>query len=129
MNFQRYFYATLIVLAFIFVFDWFVHGFLLHDTYAETPHIWRTAENFFLRLCYQFALAAWIVFLFTRFYSRGGIINGLFYGLYMGVFAGILTSTWYVWLPVATVLPSIWFVASVVEGLGIGLLLGLIYRP
>lgn len=128
LNLQRYLYATLIVLAFIFVFDWFVHGFLLHDKYAETPHIWRETESLLLRLCYQFALAAWVVFLFTRFYGQGGLINGIFFGFYMGVFAGILTSIWYVWLPVAPVLSSIWLVAGIVEGLGVGLLLGIIYR-
>ncbi|MDP1835023.1 MAG: hypothetical protein Q8K75_03750 [Chlamydiales bacterium] len=127
MNMGRFATATVAIFIFVFLFDTLVHGILLIDAYYETPNLWRNEENMLLRMCYQFALAAWIVFIYNQFY-RAGMANALMFGLCLGAFAGILTSTWYVWLPVSAKLAFGWFVSSVIEGLGAGLILGYIYR-
>lgn len=132
MNFKRFLGAAIAAFIFVFIFDWIVHGILLVDWYHETPQVWRQAQdmaaNMSLAMLIQLVLIAWITFAFTQFYPEGGIRNGLFYGLFIGVFAGILMSEWYLWLPVASNLAWSWLTSGIAKGVGIGLVLGAIYR-
>lgn len=132
MNLIRYLLATLALFAFILIYEMLLHDFILIDMYELTQRTWRDfAEieaNISLAILFQLALSAWTAFIFTQIYPKGGIKFGLFFGLYFGVFAGILTATWYLWLNVPAVLGLSWFLSSLGEGLGGGLILGAIYR-
>lgn len=132
MNPKRFLLATFAIFVFLFFYEFLLHGILLIKTYEETPVVWRKASemeaNIPLTLLSQFALAAWITYMFSQIYREGGIINGLRFGLFLGVFAGILTGSWYLVLPVAAKLGISWFAIWIAEGLGVGALLGLIYR-
>lgn len=132
MNFKRFLGAAIALFAFVFIFDWIVHGMLLVDWYHETPHVWRNpqemAANMPLAMIIQAILAALIAFAFTQVYPEGGVKNGLIYGLFIGLFAGILMSEWYLWIPVTTKLGWSWLVSGIVKGLGGGLVLGSIYH-
>lgn len=132
MNFKRYIAATVALFFFIFLYEMVVHGFLLMGIYEETSTIWRPFKemqgNMLMTMGFQLALSAWVAFAFTQIYPEGGINKGLCFGLFFGVFAGILTSMWYLWLPVPAILGLGWFGLGVGEGLGGGFLLRLIYR-
>jgi hypothetical protein len=132
MNVKRYLIATLVLFVFIFLYEWFVHGYLLLGAYQATSDIWREAAemttNLPLALAFQLVFAAWIAFVFTQIYRDGGIERGLQFGLYFGVFAGILSASWYIYLPVTAQLGVSWLVSSIIEGLIGGLILGAIYR-
>jgi hypothetical protein len=132
MNFKRYVLATLGLFVFIFLYEFFIHGFVLMGLYESTPHVWRDfalmEANWPSAMFYQFALSVWTAFAFTQIYKEGGVKNGLLFGLFFGVFAGILTASWYLWLPVLPSLSVSWFLSGIGEGLGGGLILGSIYR-
>lgn len=132
MNLQRYIGASLALFAFIFFYEWFVHGFLLMGFYEQTMTVWRDfAEmqaNIPLSMLFQLIFAFWTAFIFSQLFREGGIKNGLLFGLYLGVFSGILTATWYLWLPVPAALGWSWLLNGIVEGLGGGLILGSIYH-
>jgi hypothetical protein len=118
--------------VFIFLYEMLVHGFILMGMYEATANVWRDfAEmqaNMPLSMGFQFVLAAWTAFAFSQLYRQGGVKNGLRFGLFFGVFAGILMSSWYLWLNVPAALGLSWFISSIGEGLGAGLVLGSIYR-
>lgn len=132
MNLRRYLLATFALFAFIFICDIFVHGVVLKGMYEATANVWRDFAEMEalmpLSMCFQLALSAWITFGFSQFYKDGGIKNGLRYGLFFGVLAGILTASWYLLLNVPATLGLSWLISSIVEGLGGGFVLGLIYR-
>lgn len=132
MNIKRYIGATFALFAFIFFYEWFVHGFLLMDLYRQTSSVWRNfdqmAADIPFAMLFQLAFAAWTAFAFTQIYKTGGIKNGLLFGLFFGVFAGILSASWYLWLPVPPNLGWSWFASAVVEGLVSGFILGTIYH-
>lgn len=128
---KRYIFSVFAVFAFFFLYEWFVHGFLLMGFYVETASVWRDftiiASKMPLAVTLQFLLALWTTFVFVRFYKEGGIANGLRFGLYFGMFAGILSASWYLWLPIPVMLGWSWFLSGVIEGLGAGWILGAIY--
>ncbi len=128
LNLKRYVVATLALFAFVFLYEGLVHGFLLSNLYHETAKVWRGSHGMHLETCFQFVLSAWIAYVFTQIYPEGGLAKGLRFGLYFGVFAAILTASWYVWLPISATLAWSWFIASIVEGVGAGLVLGYFYR-
>lgn len=130
MNFKRYLISTIALLVFIFLYELLMHGFILMGMYEATATTWRNfaemENNMPLSLGFQTFLSAWVAYIFTQFYKKGGIKNGLRFGLFLGVFAGILTASWYLWLPVPGQLGLLWFITGVGEGLGGGFVLGLI---
>ncbi len=131
MNFKRYIFTTLALFIFIFLYETLVHDFILQEWYQSTNHVWRSVpemeSKIMLTLFYQLALSAWVSLIFSQFYKNGGIKSGLLFGLFFGVFGGILTSSWYIWLPVPEKLGLSWFINGIIEGLGGGYVLGLIY--
>lgn len=132
MNFKRYIGAALAQFAFIFFYEWFVHGHLLSGFYHETPQVWRPYDemmaNMPFGMGFQLVLSAWTAFVFTQLFKEGGVSNGLRFGLYFGVFAGLLAASWYLWLPVPAIVGWSWFASGIVEWLGGGFILGSIYH-
>jgi hypothetical protein len=132
MNVKRYVISTLAVFVFIFIYQMIVHGFLLSGMYQATSHVWRMhvemKSHMGLSTLSQLATSAWLAFVFTRFYKTGSVENGLRFGLYFGIFAAIMMSSWYLYLPVHGALGISWFFCGLGEGLGAGLILGMVYR-
>jgi len=132
MNLKRYLIATFALFVFIFLYEWLVHDIILMGMYKDTQNVWRDFSEMNAQLplgmCVQFVLSAWAAFAFSKLYKDGGIKNGLRFGLFFGVFGAILTSSWYLWLPVPLKLGMSWFINGIVEGLGGGYILGLVYR-
>lgn len=132
MNIKRYLAASFAIFAFVFLYEWLVHGFLLMNIYQETPHVWRDSNqmmaNLPLEAGLQLVLSFWFAFAFSQLFPSGGIRNGLFFGLYFGVFAAILTFSWFFWLPVSSTLAILWFVSSLIEGVVGGIIVGSLYK-
>lgn len=132
MNVSKYLSSIIAVFIFVFIYELIIHGFLLNSTYRQTPQVWRTPEemqaNMPILMLFQLALSLVASFIFSQLFREGGTKNGLVFGLYFGIVMAILNSSWYLFLPVSTALGWGWFIASLIEGLGIGFILGSIYR-
>lgn len=132
MDIKKYSLSTLAVFFFIFIFESIVNGYLLQGIYHETASNWRTVEamtaNFHILLAFQLLIAAWITYIYTQWVTEKTIEKGLYFGLHIGVLIGLIGAMSYVWLPIPAVLALSWFITGVVEGLGIGFILGTIYK-
>lgn len=132
MNVSKYLSSIIAVFIFVFIYELIIHGFLLNSMYRQTPQVWRSSgemqANMPILMLFQLAIAVVTSFIFSQWFKEGGTKNGLIFGLYFGIIAAILNSSWYLFLPISTALGWGWFVSSLVEGLGIGLILGSIYR-
>lgn len=132
MHIKRYLLASVAFFVFIFIYEMILHGFLLSPIYETTAHIWRSlAEmqgNIPKGIAFQIGLAFWTTFAFSQMYKEGGVSNGLKFGLFFGGFAAILTSNWYLWLPVSSLLGIYWFIIGLGKGLIGGLIIGSIYH-
>ncbi len=132
MNISKYLSSIIAVFIFVFIYELIIHGFLLNSLYRQTPQVWRTPEemqaNMPILMLFQLAIALVASFIFSQLFKEGGTKNGIIFGLYFGIIAALFNSSWYLFLPVSKTLGWGWFIASLVEGLGIGLILGSIYR-
>lgn len=132
MNVGRFIGAVLAVFAFMFFYEWLLHGHFLMPFYEQTRVLWRDfadmQSNMHIMVAFQLALATWTTLVFTQIYPEGGVARGILFGLFFGVFAALLNSAWWQWLPVPNELGIGWFLGSLLEGLVAGFLMGLIYR-
>lgn len=132
MDITRFLIAAIAVFVFTFLFEWVFHGGYMMDQYQATAGMWRSAEemqHFFpIGVGFQLALSALIAFLFTRNYEARGMAEGLRFGLYIGLLLGLLAARSYVWTPIPDMMAVCWFVGGLLQGIGSGLVLSLVYR-
>ena len=140
--------SVLGVFVFLNLYGWLVHGNLLMDDYKATASLWRTPEdmkNFCGGWLAYYALLSFVVtcwFKKTRAclacckngpaeaaktccpIKSGGLCFGMKLGLVMGMGMGCA----YFYMPIPLSLGVKWFFAGLVEGLGIGAILGMLCK-
>ena len=48
MNYKRLSISIISVFAFVFILEFFVHGYLLEDLYSQTSDLWREKDDFLM---------------------------------------------------------------------------------
>lgn len=132
MNTQRFIISVIAVFAFMFAYEFVVHGQLMMPIYNETPQLWRTPEEMQALMPWSIitglALSAIIAWIFVQHYENKGHQEGLRFGLWVGLLLGVMQFGAYNYLPISMNLALAWLAILVVEGLGIGLVLSATYR-
>lgn len=133
------------VFAFLFGYDWLVHGTLFKPDYDALSGVItvRPEEEmkqlFIWCIAYHALLAAVVTCLFKKF--RKGMIaccpesantccpiktGGLCFGLKIGLLLALAHTSVYIWMPIPGALAVKWFIAYLVQGAGAGALLGIL---
>lgn len=132
MNTNRFLVSSVLVFAFVFVYEWLFHGRFLHDLYVQTAHLWRAPaemqEFFPLTIAMGVVFALFITYFFSRNYEGGGLDEGIRFGVLIGIFMGLMVFSWYAYSPIPLKLAIYWLVGTFIEGVGIGAVLGLSYK-
>lgn len=140
--------SVIALFVFMYVYEMIVHGHLLMGMYEQTAALWRPQADmaqyapwFLLR----YALLAMVV---TCLYKKlchcapsaacqtGGepmkktcpYQKALCFGMKIGMIMGIMQASAYIYMPIPGSLAVAWFVASMVEGLGFGVILALLCK-
>jgi hypothetical protein len=137
--------TTILIFVFLLAFDAVVHGHLFKDMYAATASLWRSEDDMkrFWPYClaYHFALAATVTCLYGLV-KKGDNAQcdtmpapvvpekkccphkkAVCFGLKLGIIIGLVHASSYIFMPIPSNIIIAWFLASVVQGLGIGLIL------
>jgi hypothetical protein len=130
MNIKRYCFSFAAVFVFLFLSGYLCHEFLLAELYEKTSELWRAKDEHIMIFIWlgDLGFAAVMAFIFTRHYEDKGVMEGLRYGLYIGLLLAALKFGTYGYLPIPLVLTFSWMAISIVNGLGAGLVLALVYR-
>ncbi len=132
MNTKRFVMAGVAAFIFTFLFDWAFHGTILMDMYAQTADVWRPMEEMELyhqwMLLTQILISLVITYIFVQNYEAKGIQEGVRFGVMIGLLIGVLQFGSYGYLPIPMDLAVFWLLGSVVYGVGIGVVLSLVYK-
>ena len=113
------------------IMDYIIHGVILRSSYIATASLWRPMGEMKMGVMYLAVLIAAIAFvvIFSRFFSKKGIVPGLKYGLWFGFGAGVSMGYGsYSVMPIPYHMAFTWFLGSVIESAVGGLILGTIIK-
>lgn len=114
--------STLVVFVLFLIMDYVLHSILLSGLYAETAHLWRSAESLrgltWIIPVVDAALAFLLVWLFAKGWETGKpwLGQGIRFGLVLGLFFSLpMGFSMYSIMPVPFILGLGWFVGALVE--------------
>lgn len=123
-------------------FDWYVHGHMLADLYNEFARVWRPKAQMEAMSMYCVLSHVVLSVLIAMFYacwrenqSMGKVGSDrcpyrksvLGFGLWIGLFTGVIAASGYIYLPISAELAQMWFLAAVVKGLLLGIVLNFVH--
>ena len=138
--------AALPVAIFFMVAEYLIHVKWLMELYKTTPSLWRTDEDMkavtgggmcLLRVALM-SLSITALYCKTRkaqcanctaeCQKKCPIAHGLCFGVALGVLRGTMMGSSYFWMPITAELGQKWFAAGLAEGIGAGLVLGIVCK-
>ena len=134
MNAKRLTLAAIAVFAFVFVFDWVLHGMILKNTYIQTASLWRSESEMGQHFGWLVLGQLLLSMMFCLIYAlRPGLHDGVGPGIGYGLMVGLLltgpTLISYAVQPLPLNLIGSWILGGIIQLMIAGALLGAIYRP
>ena len=136
MNPKRLILAIVAVFVGIFITDFLIHGSWLHQNYMDSKALWRTEDDMTKHMGWllfgQFIIAVTFTMLWAKGFAptHNHIRCACIYGLMMALFSqGGMSFIQYAVQPLPEVIPQKWFVAGVIQGVLLGILVFLVYKP
>jgi len=134
MNTKRLILTIVVMCVAVFLTNFLIHGVWLQSTYKETMSLWRTESEMNARfgwmLLGQFLFASTFAAIWAAGFAEKQCLRcAVCYGLLMALFSQAGTLISYVVTPLPPSLVVKWFVAGVVQGVLMGLLVYLVYKP
>jgi len=130
INLKKCFLSIFAVFAFIFVFDFIVHGFLLKDTYMQTQSLWRPESEGMMWVMFasQFLYATFVTSFFIRLLAGRSKHVAIHFGFYLGIIVAAMKLGVYAYMPLPFMLVASWMFAAFLLNLGIGFILSFTYK-
>ena len=134
MNPKRLILAIIVVFAAMWATDFLIHGVWLQSTYKETASLWRTEADMTAHMVWLFlgqllAAATFVVIWSKGFPAVTSMGGSCLYGITMALFAQANTLITYAVQPMPEILMLKWFIAGVVQGLVLGMIVFLVGKP
>jgi hypothetical protein len=134
MNPKRLAIAIVVCFLGAFATDFLIHGVWLKDDYAASMSLWRPEAEMQKHMLWVFAgeLLASIaaVMIWAKGFAEKGCPRcGAMFGLFMGLFMQANTLITYAVQPLPGTLAVKWFIGGVVQGVLLGLLISITYKP
>src|SRR5690242_687997 len=134
MNPKRLVLAIVVVFVGVWITDFLVHGVWLANTYKETMSLWRPEGEMKAHMGWlmlgEFLAAATFVVLYAKGFAKEACpLCACLFGLFMALFVEATTLITYAVQPLPGSLAAKWFIANVVRGVLLGLLVFFVYKP
>ena len=134
MNTKRLILAIVVVFVAVFATNFLIHEIWLKSTYVETASLWRTEaemqKHFPFMVLGQFLFAAMFVVIWSKGLPAVATLSAsCLYGLTMALFSQAVTLITYVVQPMPGSLMAKWFIAGIVQGVLMGVIVFLVGRP
>jgi hypothetical protein len=113
------------------VLDFILNSLILRSNYGDKPELWRTWPEMKIWLTQLVTFVSAVVFttIYAFLIRPKSVFRGILYGLLYGVAAGVSMGFGsYSAMPIPIQLAAGWFLGTVVEIAGAGLLVGVLMR-
>lgn len=133
MNIKRFLLAIAAVFAVTYVSDYLIHGVWLRPDYLAAQSLWRPPQEMrtfghWVTLAQIIAVVTFVL-LWAKGFAGRDIGTGMVFGLLVGMSQHVWAIVNYVAFPVPGALAAKWFLAGVAEGVVLGIVTSLIYKP
>ena len=134
MNPKRLLLAVIAVFIGVFLTDFLMHGVWLKGDYAATASLWRPEGEMQKQMGWlmlgQFLAAVTFTVLYAKGFAATACLRcAAIYGLFMGLFGQAATCITYAVQPLPASIAVKWFLAGLVQGVLMGVLVFLVYKP
>lgn len=133
VNKKSFALSVIVMLVFIWVTDFVIHGVLLKGLYEETASLWRTPDEMNAHMIWmligKILIAKYFVFIFVKGREGKGIAEGVRYGLLMALFAAGPCFIHYAVTPMPMNLLWAWVGGAVAQYMIGGAIIAKIYKP
>lgn len=134
MNAPRLFLALIAGVVFILGSDFLLHTSWLQADYRAMPSMFRTASEVQRRFLFMIASQLLTVIAFLYIWAKTGwrrrsVVDGCVFGFWMAAWQQALTIAVYVVMPVSAMFMLKLFCAGIAQGVCLGALGALIYKP
>ena len=134
MNIKSFIITVIVAFIAVWATDFLIHAVWLGETYKATEELWRPEEEMMAMMPWmfagQFVIGAVFVWIFASFVAeKRSLGKSLQFGLAMGTFSAGAQLIMYVVQPYPGDLVAKWVGAYLVQGLVIGLIVHLVYKP
>ena len=133
MNMKRLLIAIVAGFVFIFATDFVIHGVWLNPDYEATKELWRTEADMQSRFAWMLIAQLLCALTFTVVWAMGfagrDMSTAVTFGVLMGLFQQVWVMINYVVVPMPGSIAVKWFVAGMVQAIGLALLVAALYKP
>ena len=134
MNPKRLLLAIVAVFVALFASDFLIHSVWLMNDYKATPSLWRPEAEMGAHFCWlllgQFLATAMFVIIWANGFPVTACLRGAcLYGACMGLFSEANTLITYAVQPLPASIALKWFASGVVQGVLLGVVAFLVYKP
>ena len=134
MTTKRLILAIVVVFVALFATSFLIHEVWLKSTYMETMNLWRTPAEMqkhfpFLLAGQLLAAVAFVVIWSKGFPAVATLCGSCFYGFTMALFSQAGTLITYAVQPMPGSLMVKWFIAGIVQGVLMGVIVFLVGKP
>lgn len=130
MNIKKYILATIAAFIFIFILEWLWHGMLMKSMYETTKSVWRPEDPAYMGYIFasQLLFALVLTFIYTKIGKHINYNRGLAFGFFAGLLLAMPQLGSYSYLPIPLSISLMWMLASLLKGMGAGLIIASIYK-
>jgi len=127
---KKFILAVIAVFVAWSILDMVIHGVILEPLYRQSAQLWRPEGEMMMTLMYVVIILSsiffvWIYYALINKSMKNALLYGLFYGLATGIGMGYGT---YSFMPIPYLLALGWFLATVVQAVVAGALVGWIIK-
>ncbi len=130
MNIKRFMIAAVCAFAFVFIYEFIVHGILLKEMYEQTAHIWRPQSevNMPIMLLSQLLFGLAVAFFYPIVGPDTDCKKAIPFGVGLGLVMAAPQIASFCYLPIPIKLSLLWMLTEFFKAFGTVFIVAKIYN-
>ncbi len=118
--------------TFIIIFEYLWHDIVLIDFYHQSSQLWQYSSEtpYYIKYGFlnQFFMSILLTLIFQSNYNDNNLTTIVKFGFFTGFFMALIQNSVFAYMPITSHLAFLWFIGSILQGLGIALIIANIIK-